>query len=66
MPRTCLCGHPRTAHQHYRRGCTCSTCRCHTYRGSRDVWDNLAALAWLARVAVGEYRRYGRPERRRW
>ena len=25
-PRLCICGHPYTAHQHYRRGTECSLC----------------------------------------
>ena len=25
---TCRCGHPRTAHQHYRAGSDCALCDC--------------------------------------
>ena len=30
---TCICGHPLSAHQHYRRGSDCSLCRdCRKYQ----------------------------------
>lgn len=46
----CRCGHPRHAHEHYRRGCECSACPCPRY----CRWPELAAeLAALGRLAVG-------------
>lgn len=30
--RVCACGHPRQAHQHYRRGTDCAMCSCQRYR----------------------------------
>jgi hypothetical protein len=46
----CTCGHPRGAHEHYRRGCNCGLCPCPRYRR----WPELAAeLRALLRVGVG-------------
>jgi hypothetical protein len=39
-PGRCLCGHPRSAHEHYRRGSDCGICgvtKCATYRRPRGV-----------------------------
>jgi hypothetical protein len=30
--KPCVCGHGRTAHQHYRRGKDCALCSCARYR----------------------------------
>jgi hypothetical protein len=30
--RPCVCGHGRTAHEHYRRGKDCALCSCARYR----------------------------------
>jgi hypothetical protein len=40
MQHVCVCGHPRAAHEHYRRGTNCSLCvrgACHSYRSSTNV-----------------------------
>lgn len=29
--RLCTCGHPRAAHEHYRRGSDCALCSCPRY-----------------------------------
>jgi hypothetical protein len=43
--RLCMCGHPYTAHQHYRRGKECSLCPdCRRWR--RD-------LGWIMRIVKG-------------
>ncbi|WP_176491760.1 hypothetical protein [Curtobacterium sp. 'Ferrero'] len=32
---TCVCGHPREAHEHYRRGSDCALCDCPRFRRRR-------------------------------
>jgi hypothetical protein len=34
---TCSCGHPRQAHQHYRRGSDCAMCGCGRFRRPRPL-----------------------------
>ena len=34
---TCSCGHPRQAHQHYRRGSDCAMCGCGRFRRPRRL-----------------------------
>jgi hypothetical protein len=36
--RTCLCGHPRNAQQHYRRGSDCALCGCARYTDPFRAW----------------------------
>lgn len=43
----CTCGHPRGAHEHYRRGCECSACDCPRYRRWPELLRELRALARL-------------------
>jgi hypothetical protein len=32
---TCVCGHPRDAHEHYRPGSDCALCDCQKFRKKR-------------------------------
>lgn len=43
--RLCRCGHPRSAHMHYRRGTECTLCAgCPRYRPERGLAKLLAAM----------------------
>src|SRR4051812_38133526 len=35
---TCLCGHPKKAHEHYRRGTDCALCDCPRYTSRLLAW----------------------------
>jgi hypothetical protein len=49
----CTCGHPREAHEHYRRGTDCSACLCPRY--DRGSWWRLGLAPrrrWLPKAPV--------------
>lgn len=54
--RPCLCGHPRSAHEHYRRGSDCAACACLIYRPVRRP-------SWYR---PGEVTSWLRAQRRAW
>lgn len=43
---TCSCGHPRRAHEHYRRGSDCAMCGCRRFRRPRRL---ALRLGWRRR-----------------
>jgi hypothetical protein len=43
---TCSCGHPRRAHEHYRRGSDCAMCGCGRFRRPRRL---ALRLGWRRR-----------------
>jgi hypothetical protein len=45
--RTCVCGHPREAHEHYRAGTDCALCGrsgCSRFRVAGSLWSRLRGL----------------------
>lgn len=51
--RTCVCGHPRSAHVHHRRGTDCTTCGCARFRGDDVAFAVWAIVAMCVAVFVG-------------
>jgi len=48
----CVCGHPRAAHEHYRRGSDCGVCgvaKCATYRRNGGVLRRILRRLRLVR-----------------
>lgn len=43
--RVCACGHPETAHQHYRAGTDCALCNCPRFRSHAGGLGGLGGLA---------------------
>ena len=54
----CVCGHPETQHQHYRKGNDCVVCGCMNYRAPQPVSVTLTVgwlliLAFIVAVFIG-------------
>ncbi len=56
--RACVCGHPETAHQHYRAGTDCALCTCPRFRSPAGRLGDLATgLGAAVRSLTGRWPR---------